>query len=101
MVLQMAENEKKTKKKHSVNNPTHATIMAVVGGYILYMAYRMLKNFSMGNTQMSLGTTYLMAGLLALGGLAVIGYGIYNMVVFTKKAKEMSEHEQNSDEESV
>lgn len=100
MVQQMADHkEKQEKKKHSVNNPTHATIMAVVGGYIIYMAYRMLKNSAMGNTQMSLNTTYLMAGLLALGGIAVIGYGIYNMVVFTKKAKEISEHEQECDEE--
>lgn len=96
----MANNDKKQeKKKHSVNNPTHATIMAVVGGYILYMAYRMLKNSAMGSTEMSMNTTYLMAGLLALGGLAVIGYGIYNMVVFTKKAKEMSENEQRNEDE--
>lgn len=93
----MAEKKKKTPR--DTNNPTHATIMAVVGVYILYMAYQMVKNALSGNTEMTPSASYMMAGLLGLGGLAVIGYGIYNMVAFIKKEKGIEEN-QSIDEET-
>lgn len=79
-------------------NPTHATIMAVAGAYVIYMAYQMLKNTLSGNSTMSLNTTYILSGLMALGGLAVIGYGVLIWINFAKKDKKSEKEEQITDD---
>lgn len=76
-------------------NPTHATFMALVGAYLIYMAYQMLQNTLNGNSTMSMTATLIVGGLMALAGLGVIGYGIAIYVGYRKRLKERSENKEN------
>ena len=55
---------------------THASLVCIVGAYILYMAYRMIQNTRTGQSEMSMTMTLVLAGIMAVIGLAVVGYGI-------------------------
>ena len=74
--------------------PGHATIMAAAGGYVVYMAYQMVQNTLSGNSTMSLTTTYIVGGLMALGGLAVIGYGVLIWISWNRKTKQDDNEEE-------
>lgn len=58
-------------------NATHATMLAVVGGYLMYMAWQMVQNTLSGNSTMSMTTTVILAAIMALLGLGAISYGIF------------------------
>ena len=61
----------------SQNNSTHATLLAVIGGYLIYMAYEMVQNTLTGKSTMSMTTTVIAALIMALAGLGTIAYGVY------------------------
>lgn len=57
-------------------NGTHASLVCIVGAYILYMGYRMIQNTKSGHSDMSMTMTLVLAGIMALIGLVVVAYGI-------------------------
>lgn len=57
-------------------NGTHASLVCLVGAYILYMGYRMIQNTRTGQSDMSMTMTLVLAGIMALIGLAVVIYGV-------------------------
>lgn len=71
------DDKKKSRFKLPTGNPTHASIEMLVGAYIIYMAYQMLKNTRTGASNMSMTTTLILVGIMLVVGLAVIGYGGY------------------------
>lgn len=58
------------------NNSAQATMMAVIGGYLVYLAYEMVRDTISGVSSMSMTTTVILAGIMALCGLIVLAYGI-------------------------
>ena len=50
-------------------------LMAIVGGYLIYMAFQMLRDTRSGVSSMSMPTTVLLMILMSLCGLAVLVYG--------------------------
>ena len=77
-------------------NPTHAAIMVCVGAYVIYMAYMMIKNTLSGASSMSMTTTVIIAGIMALCGLGVIAYGIIIWRAYVKQYK--ADAQQGEDE---
>lgn len=57
------------------NDTAHATMIAVIGGYLVYLAYQMVRDTLSGASSMSMTTTVILAGVMALCGLAVIACG--------------------------
>jgi uncharacterized membrane protein YebE (DUF533 family) len=88
--------EQKQKKRHNYQmqkaNNTHVTMLVIVGGYILYMAYKMVSNTLSGSSNMSLTTTVILAVVLGLVGLGVLGYAGYVFYV-SRKQSELSDEE--------
>lgn len=66
----------------------HATLLAVIGGYLIYMAYQMVRDTLSGASTMSLSLTLVLAGIMAVCGLAVIGYSIWMWRAHGKAARE-------------
>ncbi|MCD7838606.1 MAG: hypothetical protein LUG65_06825 [Clostridiales bacterium] len=56
---------------------THSALLALVGAYILYMAWQMLQNAKNGTTSMSMTQTLVLAGVMALAAVGVFGYAAY------------------------
>lgn len=69
-------------------NSTHATLLAVVGSYLIYMAYSMVKNTLTGASTMSMTATVILAAVMGLIGLAVIGYAGWMWWAGYKASKE-------------
>ena len=69
-------------------NATHASLMAVVGGYLIYMAYQMVQNTLSGASSMPMSTTGILAGIMGLCGLGAIGYAVYLWRAAVKKTAE-------------
>lgn len=74
-------------------NSTHATLLAVIGGYLIYMAYQMVRDTLSGVSSMPLTTTVILAGLMGLAGLGIIGYALYTWRA-SAKASEDGEQEE-------
>lgn len=74
-------------------NSTHATLLAVIGGYLIYMAYQMVRDTLSGVSSMPLTTTVILAGLMGLAGLGIIGYALYTWRA-NAKASEDGEQEE-------
>lgn len=92
------------KKKSIFNQPlnvsggTHATMLVVIGAYIAYMGYEMIRDTLSGASSMSLTTTVILAGLMILAGLAVLAYGAWmGLKSFRDQKKE--KREEQPDEE--
>jgi len=75
----------------SQNNSTHATLLAVIGGYLIYMAYEMVQNTLTGKSTMSMTTTVIAALIMALAGLGTIAYGVYTWRAGSKQQEAPSE----------
>lgn len=74
-------------------NPTHAVIMIGAGGYVIYMAYMMIRNMLDGTSTMGMATTIVIAAIMALVGLGIIGYGICIWRSYVKQYKKDTEQE--------
>lgn len=72
-------------------NSTHVTLLAVIGGYLIYLAYEMVRDTLSGASSMPLTMTLVLAGIMAVCGLAVIGYGIRMWRANAKAAREEQE----------
>ena len=54
------------------NESTRAGVQVVAGGYVIYLAYSMVKDALAGDTSVSMTTVWIMAAILGLGGLAIV-----------------------------
>lgn len=91
----MADKNKKKKRydyQMQKANNTHVTMLVVVGAYVIYMAYRMVKNTLSGNSSMSMTTTILLTIVMGLIGCAILGYAGYVYYLVRKKS-ELTEEE--------
>lgn len=75
------------------NNSAHATMIAVIGGYLIYLAYQMVRDTLSGASSMSMTTTVILAGIMALCGLGVIAYGIWVWRRGVKASQQTKEEE--------
>ena len=69
-------------------NSTHATLLGVIGGYLIYLAYQMVRDTLSGVSSMPMRTTVILAGLMALAGVGVIGYALYTWRASAKASPE-------------
>jgi flagellar basal body-associated protein FliL len=74
-------------------------MLVVVGGYVLYMAYRMVKNTLSGESSMSMTTTVILAVVMGLLGLGVLAYSGYVFYLVRKKSELTEEEAQELDEQ--
>ena len=58
------------------NDGAHATMLGVIGGYLVYLAYQMIRDTSSGVSSMDMTTTVVLAGLMALAGLGVMAFAL-------------------------
>jgi len=56
------------------NETVHSTLLALVGGYLLYMAYQILGNYRSGAGEMPDYLYIIVIALMSLAGLGVIYY---------------------------
>lgn len=56
---------------------TRSALLALVGAYILYMAWQMLQNAKNGTTTMSMTQTLVLAGVMALVAVGIFTYAGY------------------------
>lgn len=93
------DKEKKSIFKAPLNmdGTTRVTLLVVVGGYLIYMAYQMVRDTLSGVSSMGLTTTLILAGLMALAGIAVIGYGVC-LWSFSRKKKDEQKSEETDEE---
>lgn len=82
----------------NMDGTTHGTLLVVIGGYLVYMAYQMVRDTLNGASSMSLTTTVILAGLMALAGLAVLGYGVFMALKAMKAGKNKQENGETVDE---
>lgn len=83
----------------NMNSGTHAALLVVIGGYLVYLAYQMVRDTLSGASSMSMTTTVILAGLMALAGLAVVGYGAWSWFSGRKAEKKSETHEEQTHEE--
>lgn len=76
------------------NKNTHAMLLALVGGYILYIAYHLLENLLSGVNDMPQGAAIAAIAVFAAGGIAVLLYAWKCW----KDAKAEEKNAQNEDE---
>lgn len=74
-------------QKNPRNEVAHGTLLCAGGAYSLYMAWQAVQNTQSGLSSMSMTTTAVLAGALALGGALVLGYGLYILYKDYKKGK--------------
>lgn len=74
------------------NKNTHAMLLMLVGGYILYIAYHLLENLLAGADDMPQGAAIAAIAVFAAGGIAVLLYA-------WKCWKEAKAEEQNAQNE--
>lgn len=78
------------------NKNTHAMLLTLVGGYILYIAYHLLENLLAGADDMPQGAAIAAIAVFAVAGIAVLLYAWKCW----KEAKAEEKNAQNEEEES-
>ena len=75
-----------------IQNRNRAMLMAIAGGYVIYLAYEMVRDQLAGKSTMAMWTCILFTILLGGGGIAVLvlAWKIY-------RTKETEEQETNDD----
>ncbi len=77
------------------NDNVHATLLALVGAYILYLAYQILENFRGGAQEMP---DYLYVTVIAAMALGGIGTLYYAWTVYSRARKaEKEKRDQGND----
>lgn len=80
------------------NDVSHAALLVIAGGYVIYLAYGMIRDTLNGVSEMSLTLTIILAAVLGLAGLAVAVYGV-RLWLLAKKAEQAKEAEAGETEE--
>lgn len=71
------------------NQGTHAMLLALVGGYILYIAWHLLENLLSGKQDIPQAVAIAAIAVFALAGIAVLVYAWKTWQSTKKKADEM------------
>ncbi len=69
------EKLKKLLSKLPEVSPAQGWLMVIAGGYLIYMAFQMLRDTRSGVSSMSMPVTVLLMILMSLCGIAVLAYG--------------------------
>ena len=80
---------------------TKGTLVAVVGGYIVYLGFQMLQDTKSGVSSMGMGQTIAFMVLLVLAGAIVFAYGAWLFWVGWKKEKEAMKESEEGEEKMV
>ena len=98
----MAKQDKK-KKRYNYQmqraNMTHVLILVLVGGYLVYMAWKMIENTRTGNSSMGMTQTVILAAVMGLVALAVFAYAGYVYYISRKKSELTEEEARELDEQ--
>lgn len=78
------------------NKNTHAMLLMLVGGYILYIAYHLLENLLSGADDMPLSAAIAAIAVFAVGGIAVLVYAWKCW----KEAKKEEKNGQNEEDDA-
>ena len=75
------------------DDKNRASLFAVISGYLLYMAWEVLRDATNGVSSMSVEASVACAAFLALGGLGTLAWTIR----LWRRSKEQKESEEESD----
>ena len=78
-----------------LQNRNRATLMALAGGYVLYLAYEMARDKVNGTSSMSLWLCILAVAFFGISGIAVL---IYAWKIYRTKDQEEKETDENQNE---
>ena len=79
-----------------MKNPrTHATLLSLVSGYLLYLAWLLLDKYRIGAQEMPPALNILAVAVFALGGLGTL---VYASLIYRKARREEKEREQDGEE---
>ena len=74
-----------------MNSNARSGLMALAGGYLLYLAWEMVQGMKTGESTMAPGLTIAFCALFVLGGIAVI---VYAYLIWKKSRSGEEEREQ-------
>ncbi len=77
-----------------MNERTHASLLALAGGYIIYLAYEILRDHLNGEGGMSDAIAILSVTVLFLGGLGALYYA-WRVYRQSKKPEEQQKDDQS------
>lgn len=89
-----------TRQAQDTNNSVRGTIMAMVGGYVVYLAVEMLLTALKGDTAMSLGLTVVLAALMGVAGVLVCALGAYIFYVGWQREKAAEPPQEDRDRQA-
>ncbi len=80
------------------NDKVHATLLVLIGGYVIYLAYRIFENFRDGAQEMPDFLSVIVIAALALGGLGTLCYA---WTVYRNSLKKEKEQIPTQEEHAV
>jgi len=83
--------------KGKYNSNVHATLLAAVGGYILYLAWMLLEKYLSNAGEMPPALNILAVIVLGAGGIGTIAYAWF---VYRKGKKTEAENGEETDDEN-
>ena len=83
-----------------MNEKTRSGLLALAGGYVLYLAWEMFADLRDGKTDMGPGMAYAFIALFAVAGIAVITYAA-RIWYRSRKAGENDEPERDDHPNSL
>ena len=81
-----------------LQNRNRALLLAIAGGYVIYLAYEMMRDELAGKSSMTMWVCILFVILLGGGGLATL---FLAWKIYRKKDTEETEQTQNEDPEGL
>ena len=77
------------------NEKLHSTLLALVGGYVLFLAYDIFNKYKSGAKEMSDALYIIIIIIFSLGGIAVL---YYSWRVYKKSLREEKNRDANGQE---
>ena len=74
------------------NEKTHAMLLGLVGGYILYLAYQLFEKYRSGAEEMPPALNILAIIVLGAGGIGTV---VYAVLIYRKAREESRKKEEN------
>lgn len=82
-------------------NQTQGFLYVIIGGYLCYLAFSLVKAFLTEDGNMSLAVTVLFAMFFVLFGLAIVAFGAYAIYYNYKQTPDPNEPPREAIEEST